>query len=184
MRVARARVTFASARHRAAMIGEPTIWKMARILKLTSIIVFISISAYSQKQFNGWKLHTVDLPDRIRAQMACIELGKKNLHSNFDSAYMAIDVRNLNDSSDFDLINGIYAWKVMGPHFQSRLLIYDNNSYFIFKAADVNGVIGEYLQCITQLKLDDYKSVAYLNSISKFFVSALDEEQIDEELTR
>jgi hypothetical protein len=110
----------------------------------------------------------VDIPDSIRIRMACIELSKKRLETVFDSTYTAISVFNLTDRKNFELQNGIYTWRVMGPHFSKRLLIYAHPQFFIFKGTDISSVLEEYLNCMTVLKLTTVEKQKYLTAIAKY----------------
>lgn len=65
-------------------------------------------------------------------------------------------------------VDGIYAFKGMGPHFPRQIFVYKGGRLFIFNSrGDYNpeGVIAEFCSCIKTLNLTHKEIVDYLNVI-------------------
>lgn len=101
----------------------------------------------------------------------------KEIHKKLENIYInelgqldgGIYVWNLQNRKDFVFKNGIYSYKLMGPHFPRRIFIQHNGKTFIFKsfgAFNNIGVLKEYIECIKTLKIPDKDVFTYLNIIS------------------
>lgn len=78
------------------------------------------------------------------------------------------NVVNLISPNNYNFVDGIYAFKGMGPHFPRQIFVYKREKIFIFNSrGDYNpeGVIMEFCSCIKKLNLTHKEIVDYLNVI-------------------
>lgn len=118
----------------------------------------------------------VKTSDSLRVELALVELNKKKLETVTDSAYTAIYVFDVINKKNLILKNGVYRWKVMGPHFANRLFISYNNRTFIFKkkgSVDSIGVLQEFIECIKLLGISESDRIKYLKAISNYLQEEL-----------
>lgn len=79
--------------------------------------------------------------------------------------------------NNYNFVDGIYAFKGMGPHFPRQIFVYKREKIFIFNSrGDYNpeGVIMEFCSCIKKLNLTHKEIVDYLNVICLY----LQEEEV------
>lgn len=109
------------------------------------------------------------LPDSIAEQ---IENSYEDKYTNASK-----NVVNLISPNNYNLVDGIYAFKGMGPHFPRQIFVYKREKIFIFNSrGDYNpeGVIMEFCSCIKKLNLTHKEIVDYLNVICLY----LQEEEV------
>lgn len=103
-------------------------------------------------------LKSVCLPDSIAEQ----------IENNYEDKYTnaSKNVVNLISPNNYNFVDGIYAFKGMGPHFPRQIFVYKREKIFIFNSrGDYNpeGVIMEFCSCIKKLNLTHKEIVDYLN---------------------
>ena len=115
------------------------------------------------------KLKGVCLPDSIAEQI-------ENYY-NYKNTNASKNVVNLISPNNYNFVDGIYAFKGMGPHFPRQIFVYKREKIFIFNSrGDYNpeGVIMEFCSCIKKLNLTHKEIVDYLNVICLY----LQEEEV------
>ena len=114
-------------------------------------------------------LKSVCLPDSIAEQ---IENSYEDKYTNASK-----NVVNRISPNNYNFVDGIYAFKGMGPHFPRQIFVYKREKIFIFNSrGDYNpeGVIMEFCSCIKKLNLTHKEIVDYLNVICLY----LQEEEV------
>lgn len=145
--------------------------KKIEIMIIKKILVFFicSIVPYISKGQCLDSLKSVCLPDSIAEQ---IENSYKDKYTNASK-----NVVNLISPNNYNFVDGIYAFKGMGPHFPRQIFVYKREKIFIFNSrGDYNpeGVIMEFCSCIKKLNLTHKEIVDYLNVICLY----LQEEEV------
>ena len=134
------------------------------------LLCFIcSIVPYISKGQCLDSLKRVCLPDSIAEQ---IENSYEDKYTNASK-----NVVNLISPNNYNFVDGIYAFKGMGPHFPRQIFVYKREKIFIFNSrGDYNpeGVIMEFCSCIKKLNLTHKEIVDYLNVICLY----LQEEEV------
>ena len=136
--------------------------KKIEIMIIKKILVFFicSIVPYISKGHCLDSLKSVCLPDSIAEQ----------IENNYEDKYTnaSKNVVNLISPNNYNFVDGIYAFKGMGPHFPRQIFVYKRKKIFIFNSrGDYNpeGVIMEFCSCIKKLNLTHKEIVDYLNVI-------------------
>lgn len=130
------------------------------IIKKILVFFICSIVPYISKGQCLDSLKSVCLPDSIAEQ---IENNYKDKYTNASK-----NVVNLISPNNYNFVDGIYAFKGMGPHFPRQIFVYKREKIFIFNSrGDYNpeGVIMEFCSCIKKLNLTHKEIVDYLNVI-------------------
>lgn len=145
--------------------------KKIEIMIIKKILVFFicSIVPYISKGQCLDSLKSVCLPDSIAEQ---IENSYEDKYTNASK-----NVVNLISPNNYNFVDGIYAFKGMGPHFPRQIFVYKREKIFIFNSrGDYNpeGVIMEFCSCIKKLNLTHKEIVDYLNVICLY----LQEEEV------
>lgn len=145
--------------------------KKIEIMIIKKILVFFicSIVPYISKGQCLDSLKSVCLPDSIAEQ---IENSYEDKYTNASK-----NVVNLISPNNYNLVDGIYAFKGMGPHFPRQIFVYKREKIFIFNSrGDYNpeGVIMEFCSCFKKLNLTHKEIVDYLNVICLY----LQEEEV------
>jgi hypothetical protein len=120
---------------------------------------------YSQKKkFNPFQM--VVVPDSIKIILENSYNGKTGQSVNAGK-----HVYNLINRSDFKFKDGIFSFQGQGPHFPRKIFIFNKGVLFIFKSdvtINPKGVIAEFLECVSKLKLDNIQVVDYLTALSEY----------------
>ena len=145
--------------------------KKIEIMIIKKILVFFicSIVPYISKGQCLDSLKSVCLPDSIAEQI-------ENYY-NYKNTNASKNVVNLISPNNYNFVDGIYAFKGMGPHFPRQIFVYKREKIFIFNSrGDYNpeGVIMEFCSCIKKLNLTHKEIVDYLNVICLY----LQEEEV------
>ena len=133
------------------------------------LMLLINVNLYSQNIKNRFEV--VKIPDSLKIKLALVEVNKNKLETAIDSSYMALYIFDVVDKKNLVLKNGVYSWKVMGPHFSNRLFIFYNNKVFIFKSKGKNSlveVLEEYITSIGYLNIAKVDQISYLTAVSKY----------------
>lgn len=139
-------------------------------------IILLNVNLYSQNTRNN-QLKMVKIVDSLKIKLALTELEKDKLETASDSAYMALYIFDIANKKNLILKNGVYSWRVMGPHFSNRLFIYYNNRVFIFKnkgKINSTGVLKEYIDSINYLNISELDRINYLNAIRIYLKEEFD----------
>lgn len=142
--------------------------KIISKLNIGLIFILFFINGIAQNTYKNNPFIMVEIPDSLRAKLACSELQKNNLVTSFDSSYMAMYIRNLIDPQDYLFKDGIYTYNLMGPHFQRKLFIFSKGEIYIFKSIYINDVLDEYLIFLKETDIPVLKRIEYLNAIAKY----------------
>ena len=137
---------------------------MKRNLSLISISFFFFASLYAKSPKQNL-FQMVDVPDSIYKKIETVYVNEKG------SANAAIFIWNLSNRKDYIFKNGIYSYRLMGPHFPRRIFIFKSPKIYIFKsigAFDFVGVLHEYLECLKLLELSETERVLYLKTIASY----------------
>jgi len=127
-----------------------------------SFLVFASVHAKTKKQ-NPFQM--VDVPDSIYKKIEKVYVNER------ESVNAGIFIWNLSNRKDYIFKNGIYSYRLMGPHFPRRIFIFKSPKIYIFKsigAFDFVGVLHEYLECLKLLELSETERVLYLKTIASY----------------
>lgn len=138
------------------------------------LMLLINVNLYSQNIKNRFEV--VKIPDSLKIKLALVEVNKNKLETAIDSSYMALYIFDVVDKKNLVLKNGVYSWKVMGPHFSNRLFIFYNNKVFIFKSKGKNSlveVLEEYITSIGYLNIAKVDQISYLTAVSKYLKEEL-----------
>ena len=130
------------------------------IIKKILVFFICSIVPYISKGQCLDSLKSVCLPDSIAEQ---IENNYKDKYTNASK-----NVVNLISPNNYNFVDGIYAFKGMGPHFPRQIFVYKREKIFIFNSRgnyNPEGVIMEFCSCIKKLNLTHKEIVDYLNVI-------------------
>ena len=139
------------------------------LIKKILVFFICSIVPYISKGQCLDSLKSVCLPDSIAEQ---IENSYEDKYTNASK-----NVVNLISPNNYNFVDGIYAFKGMGPHFPRQIFVYKREKIFIFNSrGDYNpeGVIMEFCSCIKKLNLTHKEIVDYLNVICLY----LQEEEV------
>jgi len=107
----------------------------------------------------------VDVPDSIYKKIEKVYVNER------ESVNAGIFIWNLSNRKDYIFKNGIYSYRLMGPHFPRRIFIFKSPKIYIFKsigAFDFVGVLHEYLECLKLLELSETERVLYLKTIASY----------------
>lgn len=142
--------------------------KFFACLSLLTIPILFCCASQIMAQEKETRQLSIEVPISIRSQLACFELGKKELESSLDSAYMAMYIQNLTHPQETSFIPGLYTYQILGPHFSRKLFIYYNNKVQPFKSVYINDVLKEFLIYSIALNLPVKTRIDYLKSICDY----------------
>lgn len=134
---------------------------------LLAIALFTMVAGNTFAQANK-SLRMVDLPDSVSSKLLKYLQVKEKL-SGVD---FPIYVFNLVDSKDYKYRDGIYAFRLMGPHYKRRIFIVNKSNVYIFDGYYFDDLLQEFNEFIKRVQLSTLQKIIYLKAISRF----LDEE--------
>lgn len=126
------------------------------------IILFLNISCYSFGQ-NNTKFQTVNIPDSVLDSLVQFLSKKENV--SIDGAIL---IYNLIDKKNYNYIDGIYSFKLLGPHFHSYIFIVNQKCIRIFKGYYINDLLPEFHLYLNQSNLSVKTKIQYLKAVSLF----------------
>ena len=129
---------------------------------LVMFFVLVSLKSFAQKQN---PLQMVKLPDSTRATLMTYLRESEKL--SFDEEG-GIYVFNFQNHKDLKYKDGIYTFRLMGPHFHRRIFIVNGAIVKIFNSQFIDDLLQEYNSFIKQTLLPIKKKIEYLKAISKF----------------
>jgi hypothetical protein len=134
------------------------------------IIIFFTVvgCAFGQKRI---PYQTVNLPDSVLLSVREFLSQKENIPITG-----AILTFNLIDKKNYKYKDGIYSFRLLGPHFHRNIFIVNDKHIYIFKGYYTDELIPEFYQYIKQNKLSSKIKIDYLKAISLF----LEQEYISE----
>lgn len=142
-------------------------------MKIIKNIVFVFIvfffcfsNSHSIAQSNKKRIlfPMVEIPDTVRTIIA--EFLKRE--EKLDTTFTAFYIYNYANPKDYKLKNGVYTFRLMGPHFRSRLMIYSNGKIKLFRNSNVICLLEEFIQFVRSININDKEKTSYLNLICKF----------------
>jgi hypothetical protein len=80
----------------------------------------------------------------------------------------AIYVYNYASPKDRRFKDGLYTFRLPGPHFQPRLFIFEKGQLQLFESIDINGLLEEYLNYIKRSGIAERHKIEYLHLIWRF----------------
>lgn len=141
----------------------------AKLYLLLIHMIIFSSCAVSKGQTTRDSLQShVNIPEHVRAQLACSDLGKHVLEDSNDSLYMAMYVHNLIDIEDLEFKPGIYSYQRLGPHFTRKIFIYYKDEIHPFRSVFINDLLEEFLRYTEQVNLPIDFRIKYLEAISSY----------------
>jgi hypothetical protein len=150
--------------------------KIVHYFIFATVICFFSQS-FAQDTKKEQLFPMVEIPDSIRST-----IGKfLEEEEKVDTSIIAFYLYNYEDPKNYKFQDGIYTFRLMGPHFLPRLLIYKNGRLKIFRNIDINGLLDEYVQFIKSNKDINYiEKINYLKSICRFIEEGVKQNVPDE----
>jgi hypothetical protein len=134
------------------------------------LLALLSMFTYSFGQ-NKISFQSVNLPDSVLISVRNFLSQKENT-----TITGAILTYNLIDKNKSKYEDGIYSFKILGPHFRRNIFIVSDKHIHIFKGYFIDELLTEFYQFIKQNKLSDKIKIDYLKAISLF----LEQEYISE----
>jgi hypothetical protein len=128
-------------------------------------------SNYGFGQQNRKAFEMVKVPDSVKNSLISF-LTTKEKHSETG----AILIYNLINSKDYKYKDGIYAFRMMGPHFSRNIFIVSNGKLQIFNGYYISELLSEFNSFIQKENIPYKIKIKYLKAISTF----LEEEYIVE----
>ena len=122
------------------------------------------IHAFTQQKEKNTLFPMVEIPDSVRLIVGEFLKEQEHLDTNFTAFY----IYNFSNPKDYKFKEGIYTFRLMGPHFLSRLMIYTKGKIYLFKSVHIDGLLEEYLSFIKREKVNTEEKLNYLKLISKF----------------
>ena len=136
------------------------------IFWVLNFIILSNINLYSQK-INPF--HRVKISDSIY-----VKLEKSYFETTgFENVNAGRNVWNLINKRDFVLKDGLYLFRGQGPHYPSRIFIYDNNSVYMFRNNHLEDILTEYVRFIEKLKISEINKIKYLKIICNYLQEEL-----------
>lgn len=131
------------------------------IFWVINFMIIGNINLYSQK-INPFQ--RVKISDSIY-----VKLEKSYFETTgFENVNAGRNVWNLINKKDFVLKDGLYLFRGQGPDYPSRIFIYDNYSFYMFKNNHLEDVLTEYVGIIDKLKISEINKIKYLKIICKY----------------
>jgi len=121
-----------------------------------------SVALFAQKQNF---LRMVELPNSARAILMKYIKEKEKLSNDDVGMY----VFNLQNPKDLKYKDGIYTFRLMGPHFHRRVFIVNGSDINIFDSQYIDDFLEEFNFFIKKATLPTKKKIEYLKAISNFF---------------
>ena len=138
---------------------------MKNILILSFTLLFGFHSSVVQSQIHRSPFEMVNVPESIRWKLAQFLEKKEKL----DTPSMAIYIYNLLEPKNYVFKDGIYQFRLMGPHFIPRIFIFNHGKMKIFQNYDLESFLGEYLSYIKISSLSPRTEIKYLTAIAQYF---------------
>lgn len=135
---------------------------MVKHLSIVLLLMLLSLTPFSQKQ-NPLKM--VELPDSARAILMMYL--KENEKLSIDEIG-GIYVFNLQNPKDLKYKDGVYTFRLMGPHYHRRIFIVNGPEIKIFDSQYIDDLLKEFYSFIKQSTLPVKKKIEYLKAISNF----------------
>jgi len=139
-----------------------------------NILVIIFVISTVMKLFaqSTQPLHMVNLPDSVRLNLSNLLKIKEKL----PGADYPMYVFNLINPKDYKYKDGIYTFRLMGPHYNRRIFIVNKLQVHIFDDYDFDNLLQEYVEFIKTTQLTPIQKILYLKAISRFLEEEFDSE--------
>lgn len=131
-----------------------------------SLVIILLLAAVAINSFTQAKkaFHMVVLPDSITSKLVKYLQEKEKL----PGADYPMYVFNLVDSKDYKYKDGIYAFRLTGPHYKRRIFIVNSSQIYIFDGYYFDDLLQEFNEYVKRAKLSTLQKIIYLNAISHF----------------
>lgn len=136
---------------------------MRAVIILVLMLCLITTS-FAQKKSGTEGLQMVMLPDTVKSKLVQYISKKEKL----ETPSKAIYVFNLVNGKDYKYKKGIYAFKLMGPHFQRRVFINTGNEIKIFDGYFINDLLKEFTSFCETSDIPAKEKIIYLKAIAVF----------------
>jgi hypothetical protein len=143
---------------------------MLKKISIFLLLLFLMMNFYGQEEK---VLKIVEVPDSVRTKLI---LFLSNAERLGDTQDRALYIFNLQEPKDLKFKDGIYAFRLVGPHFYRRIFIVTGNDITIFGSRFVDSLLQEFLTYLKHSNLPELKRIQYLKVMSYF----LEEEFIQE----
>ena len=134
---------------------------MKRTLLVTALFTTVAVNAFAQA---NQPFRMVVLPDSVTSKLLKFLQKKEKL----DGTDYPIYVFNLVDSKDYKYKDGVYAFRLAGPHYRRRIFIVNNSNVYIFEDYYIDDLLYEFSDYIKKIQLTTRKKIIYLKAISRF----------------
>lgn len=95
-------------------------------------------------------------------------LNEKEKLDTLDLPVYIYNLLNSNDNRDYNLKNGIYSFRLMGPHFIPYLFFYLDGRYYIIKDYTIEKLLKEWADFFSKSGLGYEEKVKYLEKLPEF----------------
>jgi hypothetical protein len=129
------------------------------ILFFLSTILISRILAQSQELLN-----MVQLPDSVSVKLSNFLAAKEKLKL----AEYPMYIFNLVNSKDFKYHDGIYTFRLIGPHFKRHVFIVNNSEVYMFDGYYIDELLQEFDEYIKNVHLSAKQKIIYLKAIGRF----------------
>lgn len=133
---------------------------------LTLGMIICCFNSFSQTHKNK-AFEMVKTPDSVKVILSSFLANKEKV--KVDGAILTF---NLIDKKDYLYKDGIYSFRLLGPHYNRQIFIANKGVVHIFNGYYISELLPEFNEYIKKTELPTKLKIAYLKAISVF----LDEE--------
>ncbi len=127
----------------------------AAILIFPLFLLLSKTSCQVAKQPQKVDFKYVSLPDSVYSQIIAFYRDKENR----DSIVGQITVFNIKYPNDYQYKEGLFRFRISGPHFTSYYFINKKNKVHIFQEKSTIGIIGELKEFIASLNISESEKI-------------------------
>ena len=131
---------------------------------LTILIACYFFCSSAQQNEKKQLFPMVEIPDSVRLIVG--EFLKQQEH--LDTTFAAFYIYNYTNPKDYEFKDGIYTFRLMGPHFQPRIMIHNKGKIDLFQNTHIAGLLEEFLVFIKTAEINDKEKIKYLKMICRF----------------
>jgi hypothetical protein len=128
------------------------------------LAVCLIANSFAQKNQGTKGTQMVELPDTVKSKLVAF-LSKQE---EFETPNKAVYVFNLVNVKDYSYKKGIYAFKLMGPHFQRRVFINTGKEIKIFDGYFIDDMLNEFTSFCKTSDIPAREKIVYLKAIAIF----------------
>ncbi len=136
--------------------------RMHKYIYIGTLMMLTYTAIFAQKQNS---LRMVELPNSAKVILMEYLKRKEKLSDDNDSGVYVFNLQNPKDTKYKD---GIYTFRLMGPHFRRRVFIVNGLNINIFNSQYIDDFIEEFNSFMKKSSLPTKKKIEYLKSVSNF----------------